>query len=220
LLEFQAASLAAPKNALALRNVGSAYLDLGKIPEALQSLNASFSLNPDDEASSALAEAFRVQHKYPEAIEYAKKAAKLNPGELVNWLELGDVYTSAGRSGTDVITVYQQAASTQEEKLLTSPKDGPGWMVLALCSAKNGELDKAVTLMAKAETFHADDMQSQLYKVRILELAGRRDDALATIARCLRRGPTRFRIVSMPDIEKLRRTPDFERIVASTVSPA
>jgi hypothetical protein len=92
-------------------------------------------------------------------------------------------------------------------------------MVLALCSAKNGEPDKALTLIAKAESFHAKDMQSQLYKVRILELAGRRYDALATIASCLSQGPTRFQIESMPDIEKLRRTPDFKRIIASTVSP-
>jgi tetratricopeptide (TPR) repeat protein len=219
LSEFQAASLAAPRNALALKNVGSAYLELGKIPEALQSLNASFTLNPDDKAAMALAEAFRVQHKYPEAIEYAQKAVNLNPNELDNWLELGDVYASAGRSGTDAIAAFRQAAATQEEKLLTSPKDGPGWMVLALCSAKNGEPDKALTLIAKAESFHAKDMQSQLYKVRILELAGRRYDALATIASCLSQGPTRFQIESMPDIEKLRRTPDFKRIIASTVSP-
>jgi tetratricopeptide (TPR) repeat protein len=168
----------------------------------------------------ALAEAFRVQRKYSEAIEYAQKAVKLNPNELNNGLELGDVYTSAGRSGSDAIAAYKQAAATQEEKLLTSPKDGPGWMVLALCSAKNGEPDNALTLITKAESFHAKDMESQLYKVRILELAGRRDDALAAIASCLRQGPTRFRIETLPDIEKLRRTPEFTQIIESTASPA
>jgi serine/threonine protein kinase/Tfp pilus assembly protein PilF len=218
--EFQAASLAAPRNALALKNVGSAYLDLGRIPEAMQNLNASFSLNPDDHAAVALAEAFRVQHKYPDAIAYAERAVKLNPNERDNWLELGDVYTSAGRAGTDAMAAYNQAAMVQEEKLRTTPKDGPGWMVQAFCSAKKGEPDKALTLMAKAESFHAKDMQSQLYKVRLLELVGRRNDALATIASCLVRGPVRFKIESLPDIERLRRSPEFEKIMASTASPA
>ncbi len=54
----------------------------------------------------------------------------------------------------------------------------------------------------KAESFHADDMDSQLYKVRTLELAGRREDALATMARCLKRGPTLFQFEWMPGIWK------------------
>jgi eukaryotic-like serine/threonine-protein kinase len=218
LLEFRSASLAAPKNAFALKNVGSAYLELGKIPEALQCLNVSFNIKQGDMAAIGLAEAFRVQRKYPEAIDYAQKAVKVNPNEPENWLELGDVYSSSGRFRAEAKTAYEQAAATQDEKLRTSPKDGPGWMLMALCNAKVGEPEKALTLIAKAESFYADDMGSQLFKVRILELAGRREDALATITRCLRRGPTLFRVESMPDLEMLRNSAEFKRIKAFTAS--
>jgi serine/threonine protein kinase/Tfp pilus assembly protein PilF len=218
LLEFRLASLAAPRNAFALKNIGSAYLELGKIPEALQSLNVSFNLNPGDMAAIALAEAFRVERKYSEAIDYGLRAVKSNPNEPYNWLELGDVYSSSGRFRAEADEAYKRAAAAQEEKRLTSPKDGPGLMLLALCSAKTGDTERAITLIAKAESLHSDDMDSQLYKVRILELAGRRDDALATIARCLSRGQTLFRIESMPNLEKLRASPEFKRIKASTVS--
>ncbi len=129
LMEFRSASLIAPGNAFALRNVGSAYLRIGKLPEALASLNASYKMNPDDSAAIALAEAFRLQQKYPEAIDYAERAVKLNPNEPSQWLELGDIYLAAGRFRDEARAAYKQAAATEEEKLRTSPKDGPNWML-------------------------------------------------------------------------------------------
>ena len=220
LMEYRSASLAAPKNALALKNVGFTYLQLGNLPDALQNLNASLALKETDETQAALAEAYRIQRRFPEAIDCAQKAVNLDSAAPENWLELADVYSVAGSSRAETNAAYQQAAAKQTEKLQTSPTDGPGWMLLALCSAKLGEPERALTLLAKSESFHVDDMDSQLFKVRILELAGRRDDALATIKGCLERGPALFRIESMPDLEKLRASPEFRSIVTSTTSSA
>jgi serine/threonine-protein kinase len=215
LIQFRSASLAAPRNALALKNMGSEYLRLGKIPEALENLNASFTLKQDDNAAEALAEAFRLERKYPEAIDYAQRAVKLNPNDANHCMELGDVYLTAGRFRAEANAAYSQAATTVEEELRTSPKNGPSWMLLAFCRAKAGQAETALTLVAKAESLHADDMDSQLLKVRTLELVGRREDALSAIARCLSRGPTLFQIESMPDLESLRTTPSYKSIVAS-----
>jgi tetratricopeptide (TPR) repeat protein len=219
-MEYRSASLAAPRNALALKNVGFMYLQLGNLPEAFQYLNASLALKEDDETRVALAEAYRIQRKFLEAIDCAQRAVKLDSAAPDNWLELADVYLGTGSFRAETNAAYQQVAAKQAEKLQTSPMDGPGWMLLALCNAKLGEPERALTLIAKAESFHADDMDSQLFKARILELAGRRDDALATIEGCLNRGPTLFRIESMPDLEKLRASPEFKRMVTSTTSVA
>jgi eukaryotic-like serine/threonine-protein kinase len=218
LTEFRLASLAAPKNAFALKSVGSACLKLGKMTEAMEKLNTSYTMNPSDVTAVLLAEAYRLQQKYPEAIDYALKAKDKKKTEPGHWLELGDVYTSAGRYRAEANNAYGEAAAAQEDELRTSPSEGPFWMVLALCRAKTSQLETALTLIAKAESLHADDMGSQLLKVRILELAGRRADALATITRCLSRGPTLFQFNSMPDLEKLRASPEFKSIVASTAS--
>ena len=218
LIEFRSASLASPRNALALKNVGTAYLQLGNLPEALDSLNASFNLKTDDEAAVTLAEAFRLEQKYPEAIGYAQKAVELNPDEPDHWLELGDTYSSAGKFRREAHAAYRQAATTQEEILRTTPRDGPAWMMLALCRVKAGQPATALPLIAKAESLHADDVDSQLLKVRTLELVGRRDDALSTIARCLSRGPTLFQLQSMPDLEMLRTSPAYKSIVTSSAS--
>ena len=218
LMQFRQASLVAPRNALALKNVGSEYLRIGKITEAFQSLNASYTLKPDDNAAESLAEAFRLQRKYPEAIEYAEKAVQLSPNEPSHWVELGDVYSAAGRFSSEANAAYSKAATRVEERLRISPKDGPSWMLLALCRAKTGQPDAALTLVAKAESLHVDDMDSQLLKVRILESVGRHDDALSTIARCVSRGPTVFQFESMTDLESLRKTSHYKSIVASSES--
>lgn len=215
LTEFRTASLAAPQNALAIKNVGSVNLQLGKLPEAFDSLNASFKMKQDSDTAEDLAELFRVQQKYPEALDYASRAVTLDPHGPYHWLELGDVYTS-NRNARQAEAAYRQAASEQAEELQTSPKEGPGWMSLALLSAKLGEPDRALTLIAKAESLHADDMGSQLAKVRTLELAGRREDALAAVQRCLARGPVQFQLDSMPDLEGLRATAEYKNLLVSS----
>lgn len=216
--EFRAASLASPKNALARKNIGSVYVQLGKLPEALDNLNASFNLKPNDDAAIALAEVFRIQKKYTEAIDYAQKAVKMNPNESYEWLELGDSYSASGRFRTEALDSYKKAVATNEEYLRTSTTDGPAWMLLALSRVKAGQPETTSALIAKAESLHADDMDSQLLKVRALELLGRRDDALTTIAQCMKRGATVFQFESMPDLEKLRTSADYKSIVASTAS--
>lgn len=217
LVQFRAASLAAPKNAQAMKNTGAVYLQLGQIPQALNRLQPSFALKADHHAAVALAELFRIQHKYPEALEYAQQAVKLNPNSPEVWLEIGDVYLSAGRRAP-ADESYRQGEATQQEELRTSPSNGPGWMVLAFCRARHGASEAALTLVGTAEANHADDMESQLLKIRILELAGRRDDALVAVARCLSRGPAQFQLEVMPDLEKLRTTAAYKSIVASSAS--
>lgn len=218
LIQFRAASLASPKNALAIKNVGSVYLQLGELGEALNALTKSFQLNPDDTAAVALASVMRLKHNYGEAIHYADLATKLNPSEPVNWLELGDSYSARPGLHKEAISAYRRAVTSQEETLRTSPNDGPGWMLLALCRAKAGELATAETLIAKAESLHADDMDSQLIKVRTFALLGRTEDALATIERCLNRGDTRFQLESMPDLGPIRKNPRYQRLFDSTVA--
>ncbi len=216
LMEFHSASLLAPKNAFALKTLGSVYLKLGRISEAVDSLQASLAMNPSDKAVIALAEAFRLQQKYPEAIDFAQRAVKMNSKEPWYWIELGDVYSTTGKNGPDAAAAYARAATAEEDKLRTSPKNGPGWMLLALCRAKSGHAEIALELVAKAEQFHADDMDSQIAKVRTLELAGDRQGALTCMARCLSRGPTLFQFENLRDIEKLRASSEFKSMLATT----
>ncbi len=50
---FRAASLAAPKNSMALANLGGEYLQVGEFAEALRSLQQGLALDPDSDLAAA-----------------------------------------------------------------------------------------------------------------------------------------------------------------------
>lgn len=218
LIEFRSASLAAPKNALALSNVGSVYLQLGNLKRAIQNCKSSYDLEPNDTAALGLASAFRIQKQYPEAIAYAQRATQLGPASSVNWIELGDSHAAAG-DVTGAHAAFLRACAAEEDEVRTEPQNGAGWTLLALCRAKIGPSSSISSLLEKAETSHADDITSKLFKVRTLELLGRRDDAIAEIARCLLRGATAFQFQTMPDLQALRSDVRYQKLVDLSASP-
>jgi eukaryotic-like serine/threonine-protein kinase len=216
--EFGAASLAAPKNALALNNIGDVYLRQGKVVEAKDAVAKSAALHASDLAAITMAAALRSEGKYADAIRFAEKAVELNPAQSAGWLELGDCYSLVRGHRGEAERAYAKGAESQEEGLRTDPTNGPGWMLLALCRTKSGAPETALALIKKAEQSPADDIDSQLFKARTLELLGRRDEALATVAACLKRGATQFQIQSMPDMGPLRADLRYHEISKSSVS--
>jgi eukaryotic-like serine/threonine-protein kinase len=218
---FRAASVAAPGSSLASSNLGAEYLQVGDFAEATKRLKKSLALQPDsDEAASNTSLALRYQGKYDEALSFAQKAVELNPANDANWLELGECYSSLRNRNGEAKSAYVRAAKEVERHLGTDATDGPGWMLLALYQVKSGNPANATALIKKAESLGADDMDSQLYKVRILELIGRRDDALATLAGCFRKGATALQVAPSPDFQLLRRDPRYQQMVNSKSSPS
>jgi len=215
---FRAASLAAPKNAMALNNVGALYQLLGDSQQAEDVLNRSLALEPSGWASATMASVLRSEGKYTQALPFAIKGVALKPTEPENWLELGDCYLLLGGHSREAKAAYVRAAQLQEAQLQTDPSNGPGWMQLALYKAKSGSLDGVPLLMKKAELFHAGDIDSQLTKARILQLLGDREAALETIAACVKQGATNSQIRSIPDLESLRSDPKYKDFFTSSFS--
>jgi eukaryotic-like serine/threonine-protein kinase len=88
-------------------------------------------------------------------------------------------------------------------------------MLLALYQVKAGNLQNAASLIQKAESLGAGDMDSQLCKARILELTGKREEALDTLAVCFRKGATAIQIASFPELQSLRKDPRYREISQS-----
>jgi serine/threonine protein kinase/Flp pilus assembly protein TadD len=215
--EFRLASLASPKGSLPLNNIGDVYLRQGKLTEAEDAASRSSALQPNDLAAITLAAAYRCEGKYSEALRTARSAVDLNPAQSAGWLELGDCYSLVhGRS--EAQKAYSQAAATQQEQLLTNPIDGPGWMLLALCRVKSGAPQTAPALIDNAAKYPSDDIDSQLFKARTLELLGKRDEALTVVVACLKRGATAFQIQSMTDMGPLRSDRRYQEILSSIAS--
>jgi serine/threonine protein kinase/tetratricopeptide (TPR) repeat protein len=211
---FRAASVAAPGSSMALSNLGVEYLQIGDFDKATESLKKSLALQPDyDKAAVNTSLALRYQGKYEEALPFALKGVELNPADDTNWLELGDCYSSLRNRQKEAKSAYLRAAEEATLHLKTDPADGPTWMLLALYQVKSGDSRNAVSFMDKAESAGADDMDSQLYKARILELLGRREEALATLAVCFGRGAPAVQVESFPDMQSLRKDPRYREIL-------
>jgi tetratricopeptide (TPR) repeat protein len=159
-----------------------------------------------------MSELYRMQQRWPEAISYAERAVQKSASPD-NLAQLGLVYASTGKPRAKVEDAYRRAGVAQADELVNRPTDGPSWMLLALCRAQTGQMDEARDLIKKAEQFHALDVDSQLTKVRVLELAGERQECLDALADCMKRAPIRLQLDAMPELAALRGTPEYQQIV-------
>jgi tetratricopeptide (TPR) repeat protein len=213
---LRAASVAVPENAFVLCNLGTEYLEVGDFAEAARILQSAFTIEPDyDVAAATISFALRSQGKYKEALPFALKATQLNPASDFNWLELGDCYSSLLGHKSEAKRAYSRAADEAEKHLQTNPADGSTWMLLALYKVKSGAPHDALSLIQKAESTGANDMDSQLYKARVLELLGKRDEALAALAACFAKGAHDFQLLPFPDMNSLRRDTRYRAMTKS-----
>jgi serine/threonine protein kinase/tetratricopeptide (TPR) repeat protein len=211
--QFRLACVAAPGSSMAFSNLGAVYMQMGHFPEAVEYLKKSLALRPNALAAANISSALRAQGKATDALPFAQKAADLDPADDWNWLELGDCYSSLPGHQNSAKEAYKKAASVVENHLRTDSSDGASWMQLALYEVKSGRLQDALALVKKAETFGAGDIDSQLTKARILELLGRRDDALAVLKTCFRKGATDYQVSSAPDLRSLRQDPRYQKLL-------
>jgi tetratricopeptide (TPR) repeat protein len=218
LSEFRAASLANPRNALALLNMGCMYLLLGRAGEASDLLQQSMKLNPDATTSATMAQVLRSQGKPALALQFAKDATKLDPHDSTTWLELGDCYSTLRDHRAEARRAYAEGAQAQQENMQTNPLHGPGWILLALLEAKAGSATEARLHIRKGDSLPTADIDTQLYKARTFEQLGMRKDALDTLQACFKRGATRLQIDLMPEMGSLKKDPMYQKMVNSTGS--
>jgi tetratricopeptide (TPR) repeat protein len=201
---------------MALSNLGVEYLQVGQFAEGTESLKKALALDPNsDDAAANTSLALRYQGKYAEALPFARKAVELNPALDTNWLELADGYSSLPNHKREAKNAYLRAAKEAERHLSTDPTDGPNWMLLALYQVESGSPQHALSLMERAESLGAGDMDSQFYKARILELLGKREEALTTLAACFQKGATDLQVVPCPDMQSLRKDPRYRQMMQS-----
>ena len=211
---YRTASLAAPGSAEVFSNLGAESLQIGKFVDAREYLKKSLALDPNfQDAIANTSRALRYQGKYEEALPFALKAVSLNPAFDINWLELADCYFSLHGRQKEAKNAYLKASEEAERHLQIDAANGPNWMLLALYRVKSGSPQDAPALIEKAESLGANDIDSQLYKARILENLGRRDEALATLSACFQRGASDLQVQPIPDLKSLRADPRYRELV-------
>ena len=219
LSEFRTAALASPKDVLAQSNVGFMYLLLGNVPEALEKLKLSLSLERTALACSMMSTALRSKGDALSALPFAREATTLDAGDGSMWLELGDCESMIHGHEDQARRAYAEAARVQREALETDNTDGPGWILLGLCEAKTRASQDARAHLRKGDSLPSDDIDTQMCKARLLETLGQRDAALSTLASCLRRGATTVQIDLIPEMKQLQADPRYREILLTLPVP-
>ena len=210
---FQIASVASPGSVLALTNLGEVNFRLGKLRDAEEIYRRSLSIKGTDLTLKLLGDLLRVKGDYANALVCEKSAVAQVPSNDVNWLSLADCYEAMGGHQREAKEAFERAMA---EVTSDNPLNCAPILRLALYIVKIGSKNEAQALVRKPELNRQLDLDSELLRTRVLELSGRRTEALQTIAACLRRGPVRFQLEAMKDLADLRRDPGYGRLFGRT----
>jgi tetratricopeptide (TPR) repeat protein len=220
---FQIASAAAPGSVLALTNLGEVNFRLGKVRNAEEIYRRSLSIKGTDLTLKLLGDLLRVKGDYSNALVCEKSAVAQIPSSDVNWLSLADCYEAMGGRQREAKEAFQRAlievsrVIADNDRLISdNPLNRAPLLRLALYRMKTGGKTEAQALFRKPVLGGQLDLDSELLRIRVLELSGRRIEALQTIAACLRRGPVRFQLEAMKDLADLRRDPRYGGLFGRT----
>jgi tetratricopeptide (TPR) repeat protein len=209
--QYQNAVKISPDNAIALRDLGSADMQLDRLPDAEKSLERSIQLQPTFAGYSDLAEIYKVEGDYQKGIETSKKALGLDPTYYIAWGNLGSAYLRAPDGRTEASENYTKAIALAEAARKESPQDS---MLLALLGgyyATLGDAAHAQPLLRQAVALDPDFPDVLYIAGDGYELLHKRDLAIPLIAKALALGYHSVQFEHEPELAALRQDPNFKK---------
>jgi eukaryotic-like serine/threonine-protein kinase len=216
---FESASAAAPGVALPLANLGSIYLAMGKLDDAVTASRRSLVIYPNSDAWRNLGDIAFTRGNYLDALDNYQKAVDLYPNDHMIWRDIGDCYAMFGQP-LMVRAKYAKAAELLADNLRAYPKGGYAWMTLAFYHAKIGAVADAQQDLRTAEAEGASDVESQFMKAQALVLLGKKDEALKLILGCLDKGLSPIEVDLALDLKEMREDARYKTHLAMLNSPS
>jgi eukaryotic-like serine/threonine-protein kinase len=209
---FKQATVIAPASALPWMDLGAAYIDTGKLPEASEALSKSAALLPSGGAYTNLGTILFWQGKFAEAAVAYAKATELAPGQMIFWGNLGDALIKLPGREADARQAWQKAADLAQRAVKTNGRDIDAWQGLALYQAKLGRGEEAIAILDRISRVHIADAEHFFAEAVVYELAGDRDRALDRLQKSIDSGYSPADVLHAPELESLRRDPRFKKL--------
>jgi tetratricopeptide (TPR) repeat protein/TolB-like protein len=209
----------APDNVWGYMNVGDTYLSIGKFELAGQYFRRGLQMSPDNpDLYCNLGTVSFYLGRFMEDVQYTKKAIVIRPQKYDYWGNLADAYRMIPGAADKATMAYEQAISLAQKLLAVNPSDSDVLSSLALYYSRMGDATNARRYLVQA-------LQVSPHDVDILRIAclvhlddGEHQESLHWLEKAVRAGYPREQLVANPELSGLRSDPEFNRLIAESVS--
>jgi serine/threonine-protein kinase len=216
---FQEAIRLSPDNTRAITNLGAAYQQLGRHEDAIAQYTRAIAVLPTASALSNLGTCEFFLRRFDRAAAAYERAARLQPGNAVVWVNLGDARRWGGAEAA-ARQAYEQAIELLEADLRVTPDDVERRTTLALALARTGRADEA-RRQAEAALDLGRDNAYVRYQIALVRLAGGDENgALELLDLAIGDGYPLAEVRRDPELERLRSDPRFVKMLARHAQPS
>ena len=212
LRNFQQVTQLEPQNQIGFANLGVVYMSMGRYQDSIEPLEKAMQLDLQPAVISNLGTSYFYLHRYPEAVKQFEKAVELNPNDETMMGNLADGYRAAGQMDKAKAT-YDKAIALAFKALRVNPRSAETMGSLALYFAKKGDMGRAIEFMKRARELDPSSVDLILNSTEVHALSNRPEDAIAELRKGLQRGLTTATIESDPDLDSLRKRPDYRALM-------
>lgn len=211
---FERVTQLQPDSATGFQRLGTAYNAAGDTEKAIAHYEHALRLAPTPKAYANLGFVYYGQRQFEKAAEAYGQAIKLDPTSHVTYRNLGDVYQRLDRRA-EARDAYLKAIAITERMLRVNPKDAVTLSQQALYEAKLQKRIEADRHANAAVALAPADGQVLYNKAVVHAVAGERDAAVKTLESALARGASPSVAKDDDEFQSLRKTPEFERVIAA-----
>jgi len=163
-------------------------------------------------AFSNLGTSYFYLHRYGDAVKQFEKAVELNPSDETMMGNLADGYRAVGQMDKAKAT-YDKAIPLAFKALRVNPRSATTMGNLALYIAKKGDVTQAIEFIQRARGLDPSSVDLILISAEVHALSNRNEEAILDLKKGLRQGLTTTSIESDPELESLRKRPDYQTLL-------
>jgi tetratricopeptide (TPR) repeat protein len=216
---YEEAARLNPSSARPLSNLCGAYLQTGRLDDAVRTAQKSIELAQTPSGWANLGSTYYYTGRYADAAAAFEKAVAAGPKRSGPWVGLGDALRWAGGDAARARAAYEEALRRTGDELSVNPRDAAALRNRAHALANLGEEGKALEAILAARAASPED-STVLLKAAMLAL--RRKDqtaAFALVADAVRKGFSPSLIRADPEFGAVKADPLFEKALATPRAP-
>jgi len=205
----------APGNVSMLKNLAAAYHMLNDQDKSASALQQALGIEPSAAVWNNLGTVRFFQGRYADSVPAFEKATQMDPGNYLNWGNLGDGYRWAAGQRDKAPGAYREATRLLRVIVGRDPQDGELRGRLALYLAKSGEEKSALEELDRLNALKNPSPAGSFKKALTYEVLARRDSALRALEDAIRAGYSLREIESEPELASLRSDVRFHQLLAA-----